>query len=114
MQKDVIGHASILTPCQCVIRYPRNIQQEWFASRYCVFMLTSTSSGITYLAATHPDIEKIQFVNFSYRKEAIEHEYAILPWEEIVLANGNDEPFVYKAAPSLKELDYFFKKHKAS
>lgn len=114
MQKEMMGHASILTPCQCVIRYPRNIQHEWFANRYCVFILTSNNSGITYLAATHPSMEKILFVNFSDQKEEIEQEYDRLPWEETVLTNTNGEKFFYKAAPSLTELCVFFNKHQAS
>lgn len=112
MKQDVLGLSSVLTPCQTVINYPRNIQLEWLSQRYCVFTLTSPNSGITYLAATHPDLEKVQFIDFSYRYEDIEQVYHSLAWAETVVTDANQSTFVYKTAPSVSDIEYFLLKYR--
>ncbi|GAA0368576.1 hypothetical protein [Bacillus horti] len=110
-----VGLASVLTPCQCVIQYPRNIQIEWFSQNYCVFMLESSKSGLTYLAATHPELEKVQFIHFSYNNGDIRNVYKALDWNETALFSAEDrDTFYYKTAPSLLDLNYFLERYKVS
>jgi len=93
------------TPCNNTVYYPANLAVLGTQGKYSVFMTLSHKSGEAYIVITQPD--RVRFRRNGTPGQ-ISEIYENIPWPEVEMSDGNGI-FYYKIAPSLQELEDYFK-----
>lgn len=112
MQKGMLPESKLIkdmialpTPCNDIVYYPANLAILGTQGKYSVFMTLSHKSGQAYIAITQPD--RVRFRKGGSPGE-ISEIYENIPWPEVEMSDGNGM-FYYKTAPSLQDLEDYFK-----